>query len=59
MEQWLDLIGAVDPRIHLCEIRRPEDCQHSVLNITFRESPTTVFLVVFQDQQGFLRAVID
>ncbi|RMZ67708.1 fusarubin cluster-methyltransferase [Pyrenophora seminiperda CCB06] len=41
MEQWLELIRAVDPRIHVREVRRPEGAQHSVLDVTFRENVPT------------------
>ncbi|KAF2993495.1 hypothetical protein E8E13_000351 [Curvularia kusanoi] len=38
MEQWLELIRAVDPRIHVLHVRRPEGAQHSVLDVTFRDN---------------------
>ncbi|KAJ5041450.1 O-methyltransferase-domain-containing protein [Bipolaris maydis] len=41
MEQWLELIRAVDPRIHVWKVRRPEGAQHSVLDVTFRENVPT------------------
>lgn len=41
MEQWLELIKLVDPRIQVREVRRPEGAQHSVLDVTFRDNVAT------------------
>lgn len=37
VEDWHALVGAVDPRLGIRAIRRPDGCQHSVIEVAFQD----------------------